>query len=176
MNRLKWIAVCLASVTAFVVAVIGVDALIASSVPVVQGESSGGYWAEAITAVSTVVVMAATTVYAAITYQMVQAMKQQTVTMAESSTRAHVTEFSRYLTTWITPLLALKGSVGPGSQSPVDGVAELDEAVRHVFTANFELISFSSACPPSINDPHLARSGRDIWSDGNGGTGAAVDS
>lgn len=150
MNRLKWIALGLASVAAFVVAVIGVEVLIASSVPVVEGEPSRGSWAEAITAVSTVVVMAATTVYATITYQMVQAMRQQTMTMAASSTRAHVTEFSRYLTTWINPLLALKASVAPGSRSPVDGIAELDEAVERVSTGNFGLASFSSACPPNI--------------------------
>jgi hypothetical protein len=65
-NRLKWIALGLAVIAVFVGAVIGVETLVASSVPIVAGQGRRGYWAEAIQAVSTVVVMAATTVYAVI--------------------------------------------------------------------------------------------------------------
>ena len=64
--------------------------------------------------------MAATTVYAVITYNMVQAMKQQTATMTASPSRAHVTELSRFVTTWINPLTVLKYSVAPDSRSTVD--------------------------------------------------------
>jgi hypothetical protein len=80
--RGKWIAIGLALLTVFVGLVIGVEALVANSVPVVKGEGGRGYWAEAITTVSTVVVMAATTVYAAISYDMMRAIKQQTVAMS----------------------------------------------------------------------------------------------
>ena len=146
----KLIAIGLASLTVFVVLVIGVEALVVSSVPVVKGEGVRGYWAEAITAVSTVVVMGATTVYAAITYDMVRAIKQQTVAMSTSTTRAHVTELSRFLTTWINPLLALKASVAPNSESTVNRIAEQDQASKRVTAACFELVSFSSASPPSV--------------------------
>jgi len=148
--RAKWIAIGLALLTVFVVLVIGVEALVASSAPVVKGAGGRGYWPEAITAVSTVVVMAATTVYAAISYDMVRAIKQQTVAMSTSTTRAHVTELSRFLTTWITPLLALKASVAPNSESTVDRIAEQDEASERVTAAIYELASFSSASPPSV--------------------------
>jgi len=94
--------------------------------------------------------MAATTVYAAISYDMVRAMKQQTVAMSTSTTRAHVTELSRFLTTWITPLLALKASVAPDSESTVDRIADQHEASERVTAACVELVSFSSACPPSV--------------------------
>lgn len=150
MKRLKWIAFGLAVVAVFVVAVIGVEALVASSVPVVKGQGSRGYWAEAIQAVSTVVVMAATTVYAVITYNMVQAMKQQTATMTASPSRAHVTELSRFVTTWINPLTVLKYSVAPDSRSTVDRLAEQEKAVERVTIATQELASFGFACPPSI--------------------------
>lgn len=148
--RGKWIAIGLALLTVFVVLVIGVEALVATSVPVVKGEAGRGYWAEAITAVSTVVVMAATTVYAAISYDMVRAIKQQTVAMSTSTTRAHVTELSRFLTTWINPLLALKASVALDSESTVDRIAEQDEASERVTAGIYELASFSSASPPSV--------------------------
>lgn len=147
---LKWIAIVLGPVAVFVVAVMGVEALIDSSVPEVNGEGNRGYWGEAIQAVSTVVVMAATAVLAVITYRTLQVMKQQTMTMAESSTRAHVTEFSRFLTTWINSLLALKRSVGPGGPSTVDMIADQDKAMERVTLAMFELASFASACPPNI--------------------------
>ena len=148
--RRKWIAIGLTLLTVFVVLVIGVEALVANSVPVVKGAGGRGYWAEAITAVSTVVVMAATTVYAAISYDMVRAIKQQTVAMSTSTTRAHVTELSRFLTTWITPLLALKASVAPTSESTVDRIAEQEEASKRVTAAIYDLASFSSASPPSV--------------------------
>jgi hypothetical protein len=149
-KRLKWAAFGVAVVAIFVVAVIGVETLVASSVPVVAGQGSRGYWAEAIQAVSTVVVMAATTVYAVITYQMVQAMKQQTVTMSTAATRAHVTELSRFLTTFINPLNELKASVAPDSRSTVDRIDEQKKAVGRVTTATQQLASFASACPPDI--------------------------
>jgi len=148
--RRKWIAIGLALLIVFVVLVIGVEALVATSVPVVKGEGGRGYWAEAITAVGTVVVMAATTVYAAVSYDMVRAIKQQTAAISTSTTRAHVTELSRFLTTWINPLLALKASVAPNSESTVDRIAEQDEASKRVTAACFQLVSFSSACPPSV--------------------------
>ena len=142
----------LAAVLVFLSAVIGVEALVADSVSVAEGQVSRGYWAEAIQAVSTVVVMAATTVYAAITYRMVQVMKQQTATMSTSSTRAHVTELSRFLMTWIRPLLRLKSSVASQLQSPVDTISELDNGIERVYDAIFELASFGSACPPDMMD------------------------
>jgi hypothetical protein len=149
-KRLKWTAFGVAVVAIFVVAVIGVETLVASSVPVVAGQGPRGYWAEAIQAVSTVVVMAATTVYAVITYQMMQAMKQQTVTMSTAATCAHVTELSRFLTTWINPLNDLKASVVPDSRPTVDRIAEQNRAVGRVTTATQQLASFASACPPDI--------------------------
>jgi hypothetical protein len=151
-NRLKfWITLGLAFIAVFVGLVIGVETLVASSVPIVAGQGRRGYWAEAIQAVSTVVVMFATTVYAVITYQMVQAMKQQTVTMSASFTRAHVNELSRFLTgTWINSHLALKASVGPSPRSTVDRIAEQRQATERVIAATTELASFASACPPDI--------------------------
>jgi hypothetical protein len=149
-KRLKWPAFGVAVVAIFVVAVIGVETLVASSVPVVAGQGPRGYWAEAIQAVSTVVVMAATTVYAVITYQMMQAMKQQTVTMSTAATRAHVTELSRFLTTFINPLNELKASVAPDSRSTIDRIDEQKKAVGRVTTATQQLLSFASACPPDI--------------------------
>lgn len=150
-NRLKWIALGLAAIAVFVGAVIVVEILVASSVPIDAGQGRRGYWAEAIQAVSTVVVMAATTVYAGITYQMVQAMKQQTVTMSASLTRAHVNELSRFLTgTWIDPHLVLKASLVPDGRSTVDRIAEQREAVERVTAATTQLVSFAFACPPDI--------------------------
>ena len=148
--RRKWIAIGVTLLAVFVVLVIGVEALVASSVPNVKGTGGRGYWAEAITAVSTVVVMTATTVYAAISYDMVRAIKRQTVAMSTSTTRAHVTELSRFLTTWINPLLALKASVAPDSKSTVDRIAKQEEASQRVNTAIYDLTSFSSASPPSV--------------------------
>jgi hypothetical protein len=150
-NRLKWIALGLAGIAVFVGVVILVETLVASSVPIVAGQGRRGYWAEAIQAVSTVVVMAATTVYAVITYQMVQAMRQQTVTMSASLTRTHVIELSRFLMgSWLNPHLVLKASVLPDSQSTVDKIAEQIEAVERVTATTLQLVSFSSACPPDI--------------------------
>jgi hypothetical protein len=149
-KRLKWPAFGVAVVAIFVAAVIGVEALVASSVSVVASQGGRGYWAEAIQAVSTVVVMAATTVYAVITYQMAQAMKQQTVTMSTAATRAHVTELSRFLTTFINPLNDLKASVAPDSRSTVDRIAGQKNAVGRVTTATQQLVSFASACPPDV--------------------------
>lgn len=152
MNRLKWrITLGLAVIAVFVAAVIGVETLVASSVPIVAGQGRRGYWAEAIQAVSTVVVMFATTVYAGITYQMVQAMKQQTVTMSASLTRTHVNELSRFLTgTWIDPHLALKAYVSLNSLSTVDKIAEQRQAAERVIAATTQLVSFAFACPPDI--------------------------
>lgn len=141
----------MAFIAVFVGLVIGVETLVASSVPIVAGQGRRGYWAEAIQAVSTVVVMFATTVYAVITYQMVQAMKQQTVTMSASFTRAHVNELSRFLTgTWMDTHLALKASVAPAPRSTVDRIAEQREAVERVTAATTQLVSFAFACPPDI--------------------------
>ena len=82
---------------------------------------------------------------------MVQAMKQQTVTMSASLTRAHVIELSRFLTgTWINPHLVLKASVAPDSRSTVDRIGEQKEAAERVTAATWQLVSFSSACPPDI--------------------------
>ena len=130
MYRYKRIALGLAAVALFVLAVTGVAALIGppESVDAIQGSRRD--WAAAIQAVSTVVVMGATIVYAAITYRMMQAMKQQTATMLATPTRAHVTELARYLMDWMNSVLALKRSVSPDWRSPVDRMAEQDQAIQ----------------------------------------------
>jgi hypothetical protein len=71
--------------------------------------------------------------------------------MSASLTRTHVTELSRFLTaTWINPHLVLKASVSPNLRSTVDRIAEQKEAAERVSATTWQLVSFSSACPPDV--------------------------